>query len=284
MENDYSGLCLLGSKECTRIHELIYTDLNALTSLEVAHTAFVILSFINAIGPMFAVNAWITPESSRYETSIKNNGFQDFWRISYLFYAIEYGIPAFLSPLTYVIDSGQLRRIFEAWWGSWNFVVMTLVLGFQIFMFWPNDYYLGDFPWEVMFVYSGVYTLHLLVWIGFRRNLYRWAYGVDAIVENLDREYVDYCCTPVATLSQGEVGPLGCTVHHEDRFLTSSVCGGACLSWGYCEWYDTIEEIEDAISARTSVGQIVLLEGETVDYCCANYNEEIELFLCRTVP
>ena len=31
-------------------------------------------------------------------------------------------------------------------------------------------------------------------------------------------------------------------------------------------------------------GQITLLEGETVDYCCDDYDETIEQFICRTVP
>ena len=80
---------------------------------------------------------------------------------------------------------------------------MTCVIVFEVFMYWPSSYYLGDFPWEVMFVYGGAYLFHLLIWAIFRNNLYRWAYGVDAIPENLDREYFDYCCIPSSTGAGG---------------------------------------------------------------------------------
>jgi len=63
---DYEGLCLAGSKECARIHELVYNDLDDIAQMEFAHAAFSVLSFIGALGPMFFVNAWIGPESDRY--------------------------------------------------------------------------------------------------------------------------------------------------------------------------------------------------------------------------
>ena len=174
---------------------------------------------------MFIVNAWVNPDGSRYETSIYDNGKQDIWRISYLFYVIDYGIPTILSPITYVYDSGQLKRMFEAWYGTWNILVMTVFMGSQVFWFWPSDYYLGDYPWEVMFVYVGFYVLHLAIWAVFRNNLYRWAYGVDAIAENLDQEYFDYCCY---SYTSGN-GPNGqsvrnCAIHHEDPSYGDRVC------------------------------------------------------------
>ena len=72
---DYQGLCLDGSKECTRIHEFVYNDLDDIAKMELAHSAFTLMSFIGTVGPMFVVNAWIPVESARYETSIKQNGF-----------------------------------------------------------------------------------------------------------------------------------------------------------------------------------------------------------------
>ena len=68
---DYEGLCLFGSKECTRIHELVYNDLDDIAKMELAHTAYTVLAFIGTVAPMFIVNAWITPESTRYETGVK---------------------------------------------------------------------------------------------------------------------------------------------------------------------------------------------------------------------
>ena len=193
---DYSALCLNGSKECTRIHELAYADLDQAVQLEVAHGAFAFLAFAGAIGPMFVVNLWIAPESTRYKTSVKDNSFQDFWRLSYLFYAILYGAPAIMTPFTYAFEVGDLKRMYEAWWGTWNIVMMSGVLLVQIVMFWPSDYYLGDFPWEVMFVYAGVYLLHLGIWEACHNNLHRWAYGIDAVPpeSSLDGEHIDYCC------------------------------------------------------------------------------------------
>ena len=165
---DYEGLCLAGSKECARIHELVYNDLDDTARMERAHAAFSVLSFIGAIGPMFIVNAWIGPQSNRYLTGIVDNGFKDFWRISYLAYVIEYGFAVVMVPITYLTDAGFVRRLFEAWWGEWNILVMSLVLAFQIFMWLPNDYYLGDFPWEVMFVYIGNWVIHFVVYFTFR--------------------------------------------------------------------------------------------------------------------
>ena len=106
MSDDYSDLCLFGSKECTRISDLAYADLPEEFKLEVAHGMFAFLSFACALAPMFIVNAWINPQSTRYETSIKNNGFQDFHRTSYLYFAIFYGVPSVLTPFTYFIESG----------------------------------------------------------------------------------------------------------------------------------------------------------------------------------
>ena len=63
---DYSVLCLDGSKECTGIHELAYTEVSELNKLDLAHGAFGLLSLVAAIGPMFILNAWIPPESTRY--------------------------------------------------------------------------------------------------------------------------------------------------------------------------------------------------------------------------
>lgn len=198
VEVDYSALCLDGSKECTRIHELAYTNQDEQMKLDIAHAAFAFLSFAGTIGPMFIVNAWIAPESARYKTSVKENSFQDFWRLSYLFYAINYGVPMILTPLTYAMEGGTLKRMYQAWYGMWDIIVMSVVVIFQVAMFWPSDYYLGDFPWEVMFIYVGFYLLHLGIWVGFRNDLYRWAYGIDAVPENLDREYIDYCCSITA--------------------------------------------------------------------------------------
>ena len=165
---DYEGLCLAGSKECARIHELVYTDLDDNAKMEFAHAAFSVLSFVGALGPMFIVNAWIGPQSTRYQNAIIENGFKDFWRISYLLYAIEYGTAAVMVPITYLTDAGFMKRLFEAWWGEWNIILMSCVLGLQIFIWLPNDYYLDNFPWEVMFVYISNWLIHLVVYFSFR--------------------------------------------------------------------------------------------------------------------
>ena len=160
---------------------------------------------------------------------------------------------------------------------------MSVVLAFQIFMWWPNDYYLNDFPWEVMFVYVGNWILHLTVFFSFRNNLYRWAYGADAIPENLDREYYDYCCNPAfsGTGPQG-TRSLNCAIVHEKRDLGENVCNATCVEWGFCKWYNTVNDIEeDELNRDVSV---VLLEGETVDYCCDDYDQDNEMWVCRTVP
>lgn len=144
---DYSALCLLGSKECTRIAEYIYSDPDEIAILEQAHIAYAVMSFVNTIGPMFAVNAWIDPFSQRYEVSIIDNGKEDIWVYSYMFYVVEYGIASVLSIITFLWDSGMLRRMYEAWYGTWNIIVMTCFCGMQMFWFWPSDYYLGEYPW-----------------------------------------------------------------------------------------------------------------------------------------
>ena len=72
---DYAGLCLLGSKECARIADLVYVDHDTNRTLELAHHMFAILSFIEALAPMFFMNAWIGPQSSRYKVAIRQNGF-----------------------------------------------------------------------------------------------------------------------------------------------------------------------------------------------------------------
>lgn len=198
-----------------------------------------------------------------------------------MIYAINYGIPALLSPFTFIFNSGQLKRMFESWYRKWNISIISLVLAFQIFIFWPNDYYLGDFPWEAMFVYTGAWTLHLGIYLGFRNNLYRWAYGAEAYPENLDREYIDYCCNPSFSGS-GPSGErvLNCAVVHEKRDLQDAVCHQFCAEWGFCSWYNKYSDIQEyALGSK-----IQLLEGETVDYCCDDYDQEREQWICRTVP
>ena len=266
--NDFATLCLLGSKECTRIHELVYTDLDEVSQLETAHTMFAVLSLVSALGPMFIVNAWYTPESSKYEVGIIDNGRQDIWRYSYLFYVINYGIPAVISPLTYYLDDGWLRRVYEAWYGPWNMLMMTAFVLCQAFWFWPSPYYVGDYPWQVVFVYGGFYVYHLLVWALFRRDLYRWAYG-DDVVENTDGEYFDYCCYSFTSGGAGEA-VRSCAIHEEDPMYGDRVCRSSCTLWNFCDWFDTYEDIE-AVS-----GTIMLYEGEKVDFCCNDYNEETD--------
>ena len=70
LEVDYTTLCLDGSKECTKIHEYAYVDLDEQLKLDIAHGAFAILSFIGSVGPMFIVNAWIKPTSRRYQLTV----------------------------------------------------------------------------------------------------------------------------------------------------------------------------------------------------------------------
>ena len=103
---EYSTLCLDGSKECTQIHELAYSNLVELRKLEVAHAMFAILSFIAAFAPMFIVNAWLNPKSTTYLEGVKDNGFSDFWRIAYFFNAVAYGVPVIMTPITYFWDNG----------------------------------------------------------------------------------------------------------------------------------------------------------------------------------
>lgn len=105
---------------------------------------------------------------------------------------------------------------------------MTIVTAFDIFMFIPSDYYMGTFPWEGMFPYIGVYVLHLLIWAIFRNEHYRWAYGVDAVPENLDREYSDYCCK--AMEYDGRT-IANCLIHFEEVFS-----GDVCKEYGTSQW------------------------------------------------
>ena len=67
-----------------------------------------------------------------------------------------------------------------------------------------------------MFIYIGVYVIHLTVYFAFNIDLFRWAYGVDAISENLDEEYIDYCCKGTTTGSAGTGSSIYyCAIHFE---------------------------------------------------------------------
>ena len=126
-----------------------------------------------------------------------------------------------------------------------------------------------------MFVYIGTYFFHLLIWAIFQRDLFRWAYGVDAIPENLDREYFDYCCAPAGLRDS----VVNCAVVHENSDEQQGVCATPCDEWGFCAWHNTVEDVEEAHPGKT----VSLLEGETEDYCCRR-DEELEMWICRPVP
>ena len=153
---------------------------------------FAVLSFLGTAFPMFFVNLWIDPNSAKYTTAVLENCFQDLWRYSYLFYVIVYGIPLVMTPLTYAWDDAQLRRLYEAWYGEWFVILMFFVVALQIFFFLPTGMYNDDFPWEGMFVYIGVYVLHVVIWLIFRNDHFRWAYGIPP--EVIERDDFHYCC------------------------------------------------------------------------------------------
>ena len=54
------------------------------------------------------------------------------------------------------------------------------------------------------------------------------------------------------------------------------------MEWGFCQWFNTIEDIEE--ESGSIGGNVEILEGETVDYCCDDYDEERDLWVCKTVP
>lgn len=73
--------------------------------------------------------------------------------------------------------------------------------------------------------------LHLVIWLIFRNDHYRWAYGVDAVPENLDNEFNDYCCKEFNVNGKATAA---CLIHHEEVFD-----GDVCKQYGTSEWEGT---------------------------------------------
>ena len=120
-----------------------------------------------------------------------------------------------------------------------------------------------------MLVYVSFWVEHVIVWSLFRTNLYRWAYGQNAYAENLDDEDNDYCCYSYTSGNGSTVKSIkNCAIHREDPNKGNRVCNKSCSVWNFCEWYDTLEDIQ-AVSST-----IMLLEGETMDFCCDDFDED----------